>query len=150
MLWNTVPAGATHRAACQFILFPIRILVVGCLAISQHCHYVGELRARTVVLVGIEEDPETFKVVHRAEDGASQRTLFGNPYCHAIAMEVALAFNLELDFQLCSDSARLDFSWPQVRFTCQFVAVNGNLEKIHPACEGRSEASRTYLYGVVC
>jgi hypothetical protein len=62
-------------------------------------------------------------------------------------MEVALAVDLEFDFNLV---LRSDLgSWEdegEGKHTSQFVAVKGTLENSHPSCEGRSEVSRMYLF----
>lgn len=75
-------------------------LVVGGLPITHHGHDVGERSTGAVVLVGIEEDAQTLKVVRRAEDGTLRRALLGEPHGEPIAVQVAGAVDLELDLDL--------------------------------------------------
>ena len=76
------------------------VFVVGHGSVSHHGHYVGEYDTGSLVLVCIDEDTEAFELVGGAEDRARGSALFGKPDGHAIAMEVALAVDLEFHFNL--------------------------------------------------
>jgi len=53
-----------------------------------------------MVLVGINEDPKSFEVIFVTEDCARRSAALGYPYGHAVAVEIANAVYLELDFDL--------------------------------------------------
>jgi hypothetical protein len=89
-----------YRAPSQFLILSIRILVILRLPITEHGHNVGKYHSRAVVLVGIEEDAQSFELIDGAEDGSFKSPLLGYPQSHAIAMEIASSMNLELDFNL--------------------------------------------------
>lgn len=90
------PCGTAHI----FLIFAIVAFVVGSVAIADHGHYVGEDSARTIVLVGVKEDTETFEFVNGAEDVALDAALFGEPHGEPITVKVALTMDLEFDFDL--------------------------------------------------
>ena len=56
-----------------------------------------------MVLVGIDEDPESLEFVCVAENRAWRSTLLSDPYGHAIAVEVPYAMDFEFDFNLSED-----------------------------------------------
>jgi hypothetical protein len=66
-------------------------------AIALHRHYVGKHGAWSVVLIRVEEETESLELVCVAEDVAWLRALLSEPHCKAIAVEVALAVDLELE-----------------------------------------------------
>lgn len=75
-------------------------LIVGGLAVTHHGHDIGERDTRAVVLVGIEEDAETLETVCRTEDRTLCGALLGEPKREAITVQVAIAVNLEFQFDL--------------------------------------------------
>ena len=68
--------------------------------IPHHGHHVGENNTRPLILVGIYEHAQTLELVCGAEDWASCTPLLGEPDGHAVTVEVALAMNLEFNFDL--------------------------------------------------
>ncbi len=90
----------TYGTAGDFVVFAIVVFVVCDGGISQHGHYVGKYDTGSLVLVCIDKDTEAFELVGGAEDGARGAALFGKPDGHAIAVEVALAVDLEFHFNL--------------------------------------------------
>jgi hypothetical protein len=70
------------------------------MSVAVHGHDVGEHGAGAVVLVGIEEDTEAVELVHGAKDIAGSSTFLGEPHGKAVAEEVPLTMNLELDCDL--------------------------------------------------
>lgn len=90
----------SYRAACHFIRLPVIALIIGRLAIANHKHDIGEDCARSIVLVCIKEDSETFEVVFGTEDGTLLGSVFCNPHREAISIEVPSAMNLEFKFNL--------------------------------------------------
>jgi hypothetical protein len=87
-------------------------LVVGSLSVTHHSHDVGERHARAVVLVGVDEDSETLESVSRAEDRALGGALLGEPHSEAIAVQVALAVDLEFQLDLAPVSfLSIIYSW---------------------------------------
>lgn len=122
-------------------------LVVRGLSVAHHGHDIRERDTRTVVLVGIEENTETLELVCRSEDGTLRGALLGEPESEAIAVQVALAVELKLQFDLRQCEFDVVPAMPSsgLLLTCQLVAVRGTREKIHPCCEGRSAVRRMYL-----
>lgn len=146
---STVEEGKrrTHTTPGNLIRLAVIVLVIRRLPIAAHSHDIGKDGAGPVVLVRIEEDAETLEVVCGTEDRSGGSALLGEPHGHAVAVEVALAVDLELDQNLVS---REHMEWCVVRrrdsvCTSQFVAVSGTRENIQPSREGLSEASRMYL-----
>ena len=90
----------TYRAARNFVGLAIVVLVVLGLAVTVHGHDVREHCAGAVVLVGVDEDTEALEVVGVAKDRSWLRALLGEPYGEAIAVEIALAMDLEFDRNL--------------------------------------------------
>lgn len=93
-------AQAASGAASQLVGLAVVGLVVGGRAVAHHGHDVGEGNAGAVVLVCVDEDTETLEAVGGAEDRALGGALLGEPEGEAIAVEVALAVNLEFKFDL--------------------------------------------------
>ena len=92
--------GSTYRASSDLVGLAVVVLVVGRVSISVHGHDVGEHGTRAVVLVCVEEEAEALKLVGVAEDVSWLRALLGEPHGEAIAVEVALAVDLELERNL--------------------------------------------------
>ena len=90
----------TYRAPSNLVGLAIVVLVVSRVSIAAHGHDIGEDSARAVVLVGIEEDAESLELVSVTENRARLSTLFGEPHGEAVAVEVALSMNLEVDNDL--------------------------------------------------
>jgi hypothetical protein len=90
----------TYGASSQFIGLAIVCLVVAGFAVAHHGHDVGEGCARAVVLVCVEENSQTLKVIRRAKNGALCRALLGEPHGEAIAVQVSLSVDLEFKFDL--------------------------------------------------
>ncbi len=91
---------STYRASSDLISLAVVVLVVWRVSITVHSHDVGEYGAGTVVLVGIEEEAETLELVCMAEDVSWLRALLGEPHGEAVTVEVALAVDLELEYDL--------------------------------------------------
>ena len=90
----------TYRAARNFVGLAIVVLVVLGLAVTVHGHDVREHCAGAVVLVGVDEDTEALEVVGVAKDRSWLRALLGEPHGKAVAVEVALTMDLELESDL--------------------------------------------------
>lgn len=135
----------TYRAAGNLILLPIMIFVVFDRGITHHGHDVWKHHPWSLVFVRIYEDSKTFKVVGRPEDRPGCCSLFSEPDGHSIAVEITLAVDLELDFNLHSNEPRIRAAWEERVSTSQLVAVSGKREKSQPSCDGRSDVRRTYL-----
>jgi hypothetical protein len=94
-----VGAGA-YRAAGDLVRLAVVVLVVDGLAVAVHGHDVGEDGAGAVVLVRVDEDAQALELVGVAKDGPWLRALLGEPHGEAVAVEVALAMDLEFDRDL--------------------------------------------------
>lgn len=90
----------TYRASSDLVGLTIVVLVIRGLPITVHSHDVGEYCARAVVLVRIEEEAKALELVCVTEDVSWLSALLGEPHCEAVAVEVALAVNLELELNL--------------------------------------------------
>lgn len=97
---RTVWSNGTYRAPSQLVGLAVIGLVVGGLAVAAHGHNIGENDARSVVLVGVEEDAQAVKLVLIAKDVALLAPVLGDPHGEPIAKEVALAVDAEFDFNL--------------------------------------------------
>ena len=93
-------ADAAGRAASELAVLAVVVLVVRLLAVAVHRHDVGEHDSRSVVLVRVDKDAQAVKVVDAAKDGAKLAALLGNPHGEAVAKELVLSGDLELDFNL--------------------------------------------------
>lgn len=71
--------GNAYRASSQLVCLPIMRLVVSRLPIAHHGHNKRKLGTRTVILVGIEEDSKSLKVIRRAKHGSLRSALLGEP-----------------------------------------------------------------------
>lgn len=91
---------AARRAASELGVLSVVGLVVGGLAVAVHGHDIGEHNAGAVVLVGIDKDSETLKLVRSTKHGSLLGSLAGDPHGEAIAVELVLARDLELDLNL--------------------------------------------------
>ena len=89
-----------YRAAGDFVGFAVVVLIVRGLAVAVHGHDVREYGAWSVVLIRVEKETESLELVGVAEDVAWLCALLGEPHGEAIAVEVALAGDLELEFNL--------------------------------------------------
>jgi hypothetical protein len=96
VLWKK----GTYRATGKLVCLAVVVLVVCSLPVTIHSHDVGKHCAGAVVLVCIEEDTEALELVGRTEDVALGGALLGEPHCEAVAIQVALAANLELYLNL--------------------------------------------------
>ena len=92
--------GWAYRASSKFVRLAVVVLVIGRVAVAVHGHDVGEHGARAVVLVRIDEQTEALELVGVAKDRPRLRALLGEPHGKAIAVEVALAVDLEFDNDL--------------------------------------------------
>lgn len=101
--WCTCPicaTGITYRASSQLVGLAVVRLVVGGLAIAHHGHNVREGYTGTVVLVSIEEDTKTFKLVCRSKDRAVCSALLGEPESETITVQRTTAVDLKFQFDL--------------------------------------------------
>ena len=89
-----------RRAPGKFGLFSVRVFVIRRLAVAHHGHDEGEHHTRAVVLVRVEKDAEPLKLVGSAEYGSKLCTVLGEPHGEAVAVELVLAVDLELDLDL--------------------------------------------------
>lgn len=92
--------GETYGAATQFGPCAVVVFIVCFGAVSEHGRDVREHGPWAMVLIRVDEDSKAFEIVFMAEDLAGCCAAFGYPYGHAIAVEVALAMNLEFDLNL--------------------------------------------------
>jgi hypothetical protein len=99
---------STYRAAGELVGLAVVVLVVSSLTVAVHGHDVRKDGARAVVLVRIEKDTEALEFVGGAKDIALEGALLGEPQRKAIAVQVALAGDLKLYFNLDCVS---DASW---------------------------------------
>ena len=56
--------------------------------------------AGSVVLVRIKEDPKSFKLIGRAEDGTADTSLLREPHGHTVTEKMVSAMNAEFDLDL--------------------------------------------------
>lgn len=93
----------TYRASGQFVCFSVVGLVVARLTITEHSHDIGKDGAGSVVLVRVEEDTQTFKLVLGAKDGTLLSSGLGHPHGETITEQISLAVDVELDldFPVC-------------------------------------------------
>jgi hypothetical protein len=89
-----------YRAASDLVRLAVVVLIIHGRPIAVHSHDVGEHGAWAVVLIRVEEETEPLELVCVAEDVARLRALLGEPHGKAVAIEVALATDLELKFDL--------------------------------------------------
>lgn len=92
--------GSTYGASSDLIGLAVVVFVVGRVSISVHGHDVGEHGTGAVVLVCVEEEAEALKLVCMTEDVSWLRALLGEPHGEAIAVEIALTVDLELECDL--------------------------------------------------
>ena len=90
----------THRASSELVRLAVVVLVVDGVAVTLHSHDVGKHCAWAVVLVGIEEKAEALKLVCVTEDVSWLGALLGEPHSEAVAVEIALSVDLELEKDL--------------------------------------------------
>jgi hypothetical protein len=80
------PGRPTYRASTNLIgLAIIRLIIFGP-PVSHHCHDIWEHDPGSIVLVCVEEDPQTLKLVFMTEDWAGHSPIFRDPHCKSIAM----------------------------------------------------------------
>lgn len=76
------------------------IIIVARLAITHHSHDIRECHTGTVILIRIEENPQSFELIRRPKHGTLCSTLFGEPERESVAVQMARSVNLELNFDL--------------------------------------------------
>lgn len=89
-----------YRASSQFVGLAVITLVVNSLAVAEHSHNIREHSARSVVLVRVEEDTQTLEFILHAKDVALLSPVLGHPHGEAIAEEVAVPVDAELELNL--------------------------------------------------
>jgi hypothetical protein len=89
-----------YRAASDFVGLAVVVLIIRSRAVAVHGQDVREDSAWAVVLVCVEEETQSLELVGVAKDIARLTALLREPHGEAIAVEVALAGNLELEFNL--------------------------------------------------
>jgi hypothetical protein len=99
MRWP-VETSSTYGAAGNLVGLAVVVLVVGRVSIPIHSHDVGKHGAGAVVLVCVEEEAEALELVSMAKDVSWLGALLGEPHGEAVAVEVALAVDLELECDL--------------------------------------------------
>lgn len=67
------------------------------MSVSKHGHDIGEDDAGAVVLVRVDENAQALELVGVAKDGSELASLLGDPHGEAIAIQLVLAMDLELD-----------------------------------------------------
>lgn len=93
-------ADAARRAARQLRVLAVVVLVVVLVAVAVHRHDVGEHHARAVVLVRVDKDAQAVEAVTAAKDGPHLTALAGDPHGEAVAEQLVLARDPELDLDL--------------------------------------------------
>lgn len=89
-----------YRAASKLVRLAVVVLIIRGVAVAVHGHDVGEYGAWSVVLIRVEEEAQSLELVHVTEDISRKRSLLGEPHREAIAVEVSLPVDLELEFNL--------------------------------------------------
>lgn len=89
-----------RRAARQLRVLAVVVLVVELGAVAVHRHDVREHHARSVVLVRVDKHAQAVKLVAAAKDGPHLAALARDPHGEAVAKQLVLARNLELDLDL--------------------------------------------------
>ena len=89
-----------YRAASDFIRLAVVVLIIRGVAVAIHGHNVGEHGAWSVVLIRVEEETESLELVRVTKNVAWLRSLLGEPHREAVAIEVPLTMNLELEQNL--------------------------------------------------
>jgi hypothetical protein len=97
---SSILLGCSHRASSKLVGLAVIVLVVCRVSITVHSHDIGEHGAWAVVLVGVEEETETFKLVGVTKDISWLRALLGEPHGKAVAVEISLSMDLELKHDL--------------------------------------------------
>lgn len=88
------------RAPCQLDVLAVVVLVVALLTVAVHRHNIGEDHSGAVVLVSVDKDTQTLESIGAAKDRAAGGALLGDPHGKSVAIELVLAGDLELDFNL--------------------------------------------------
>lgn len=126
----------TYRAAGHLIGLAIALLVVHSASVTHHGHHKRESSRGPSVLIRIEENPETLKLVRGSENRSGLSTLLCEPHREAISEKVPFAVDLklELDLWICVSNAHavLHGKGQASLRTCQFVAVKGTREYSQP------------------
>lgn len=89
-----------RRAAGKLAILAICVLVVLLLPVADHNHDERKDNPWPVVLVCIEEDAQSLEIVSAAEYRPLLGAIFGEPHGEAVAVQLVLAMNLELDLNL--------------------------------------------------
>lgn len=92
--------GTAYRTSSDLIGLAVIVLIIGGLSVAAHGHDVGEHGAWAVVLVCVEEETEALELVRVAEDVAWLGALLGEPHGKTVTVEVALAGDFELEYNL--------------------------------------------------
>ena len=96
-----------YRTSSDLVRLAVIVFVVCRLTISVHGHYVGEHRARAVILIRVEENAETFKLVYMTKDVPRLGSLLSDPHGETITVEIALAVDVEFELNLLLSTPRL-------------------------------------------
>ena len=75
-------------------------LVVGGVAVAEHSHHIRKDDTGSIVLVRVEEDAQTVKLVLVAKDGTLLCSIRRHPHGETITEEVALAVDVEFELNL--------------------------------------------------
>lgn len=89
-----------YGASCELVRLAIIVLVIFCVSIAVHSHYVRKDGSRSVVLVGIEEYAQTLELVLKSKNLPALCALLGEPHSKTVTVEVALSMDLKLDQDL--------------------------------------------------
>jgi hypothetical protein len=89
-----------YRAPSDLVRLAVVVLIIDGRSVAIHSHDVREDGAWSVVLIRVEEDTESLELVCVTEDIARLRALLGEPHSEAVAIQVALAGDLELELNL--------------------------------------------------
>jgi len=87
-----------YRTASKLIGLAVMSLIIRRMSIPQHSHDIGKHHSRAIVLVRVEENTQTLKVILVAKHWTLLSAVGSHPHGEAIAEEVSLAIDVELDF----------------------------------------------------
>jgi hypothetical protein len=89
-----------YRASRGLVRLAVVVLVIHRVAVALHSHDVGKHGTGAVVLIRVEEEAETLELVCVTEYVSWLRALLGEPHGEAVAVEIALSVDLELECDL--------------------------------------------------
>jgi hypothetical protein len=98
--WIILGTWTAYRATSDFVRLAVVVLIIHGRPIAIHSHDIGENSSWSVVLIRVEEETESLELVGVAKDIARLCALLGEPHGEAVAIEIALAMDLELEFDL--------------------------------------------------